>query len=544
MNVKATVLSRVPSELLSKGSSSNYLIFPFFIILNLFTYTDRGIIPGASREFSSFAANANDTPDFLGNNPDAGLGILQAGFVFGYSIAIIICGHYVHLVPWKYMIMMGLSSWIAAVFLSALSHSFNSYFMLFTARMITGISEASFQVIAPPMFQDRGGKRAGLWLSLFLSAMPLGMALGYILGSQVANAEGLGWQWAFLIEGFLAFGLLFVGFFIKDKKNGGVFAPHQVDPVGETPKLSFLQEIRICLASKPLLAIMAAQSIGIAIFAVLSTFGGAFLLALGLYESETEGAANFAVTAAVGGAVGTPIGGIILDKVLYKYRNRDYDPEKEDKEIDPNLSRIHYLEQLKALLPVTTIIVAIGIVICYPTLFVKNPRVFLSFFFFGWMFLFAAQAGIIMSVMLSVPASHRSNAIAFSTLMAHVLGDVPSPVIFGIIKDKLAPACVVAANGEFVDAERCQFQHIGIRSTIGIAYAWITLSVIFFEWARRLVIKELKELYKISGDQEFGLGDKKRVVEGSLFPVKNIGIDNAGKNDFEVIDISSNGGIL
>jgi len=76
MNVKATVLSRVPSELLSKGSSSNYLIFPFFIILNLFTYTDRGIIPGASREFSSFAANANDTPDFLGNNPDAGLGIL------------------------------------------------------------------------------------------------------------------------------------------------------------------------------------------------------------------------------------------------------------------------------------------------------------------------------------------------------------------------------------------------------------------------------------------------------------------------------------
>lgn len=571
----ATIRSRLESSCscLPRGTDSNYLLFPLFILLNFFTYTDRGIIPGASREFSSFSANASDTTLFIIRNPDAGLGILQAGFILGYSVAITICGHLVHSVPWKKMTMLGFAVWICAVFLSALSYSFDSYFVLFVARVLTGVSEASFQVIAPPMFQDRGGERAGFWLSLFLSAMPLGMAAGFVLGSQVANSA-LGWHWAFWLEGLIALPVLFVGIcFVKDEKNGGVFAPHDPTPVNvveedgtpATTKLSFWDEIKVCVQSKSLVAIIAAQSICIAIFAVLSTFGGAFLLALGIFESETKGATSFATAAAIGGALGTPMGGLVVDRVLAKYKHNNPLDEGDDEETEiteglrmnkVTKSRIHSLQQLTSLLPVITAIVGAGIVLCYPTLFFNSAGPFIGFFFCGWIFLFMAQSGITMSVMLSVPQSHRSNAIAFTTLMAHACGDVPSPIIFGILKDRLAPACVITAAGGFLDDVQCKQEHFGVRATLGIAYAWITLSLLFFEIARRLAFRELHTLdpegTMTNNSQEQGstirggerVSDKKEiemtemetndeatdvnVPPASLFPVR--------KNDMEGIE--------
>ena len=566
-------LSRLTATLASRlecATSSKYLIFPFFIILNLFTYADRGIIPGASREFSSFAANAQDTTEFIQNHPDAGIGLLQAGFILGYSVAIVICGHLVHSVQWKKMTMIGFFLWLVAVFFSALSYSFDSFFVLFFARTLSGVSEASFQVIAPPMFQDRGGKHAGLWLSIFLSAMPLGMALGYVLGSLMANHSNYGWPWAYWIEGFLALPVLMIGFFIRDEKNGGVFTPkkeviktNQNDSSKATEStitssnLTFMEEIKICLSSKPLLAIIAAQSICIAVFAVLSTFGGAFLLALNLFESETQGATLFGITAAIGGVIGTPLGGVLTDKVLSQHEKNINESNETPTEYEYHTSmRIKNLRELITLLPVTTGIVSIGIAICYPTLFISNAYLFLGFLFFGWIFLFAAQSGITISVMLSVPDAQRSNAIAFTTLMVHVFGDVPSPIIFGLLKDEFAPACVVTADGLFLDEVQCRIQHIGIRLTIGLAYVWITASVFFFEWARRLAMAELENLENgIETGIMRQIKSTFRVPVSSLFPVKSMQLDkdhdNDNKNVFEydseeddVIDRSHYSGFL
>jgi len=432
------------------------------------------------------------------------------------------------------------------------------------------VSEASFQVIAPPMIQDRGGKRSGLWLSLFLSAMPLGMSMGYVLGSQVANNHNLGWPWAFYIEGFIAIPVFFLGFLITDDKNGGIFAPTSTIQKKENNQdgendgntnagthggTSFMQEIKVCLSSKTLISIIAAQSICIAIFSVLTTFGGAFLLALGLFESETQGASLFSITAALAGFLGTPMGGIVVDKVLSKHKenevlNNDESINENDEEMD-KLKQIHNLRQLSSLLPVTTWIVVAGIVVCYPTLFFDHPAPFLAFLFCGFVFLFAAQSGITMSIMLSVPGSHRSNALAFATLMAHAFGDVPSPIVFGYIKDKLAPHCVIDSEGDFLDFEKCQSEHFGVRSTIALAYAWITLSIIFFTLARRLAMKELQMLEMGTADYHVQLVErrkveKRQILQNSLFPVKKPDKDDEdvdddgniienGKNTFELI---------
>lgn len=93
--------------------------------------------------------------------------------------------------------------------------------------------------------------------------------------------------------------------------------------------------------------------------------------------------------------------------------------------------------------------------------------------------------GINYIAMLSVDRCHRPNALAFLMLTSHLLGDVPLPVVLGLIKDKLAPACRVDASGGFVDPKECEAQEAGVRQSLAVAYAWVLWSLLFFELCRR-----------------------------------------------------------
>ena len=85
-----------------------------------------------------------------------------------------------------------------------------------------------------------------------------------------------------------------------------------------------------------------------------------------------------------------------------------------------------------------------GFIILSSMFFVRNRVVFFCGMAFGLAFMFASNAGIGMIVMLSVPAENRSLAIAMNNIFIHVFGDVPSPIIAGLLKDKLAPGCAGA----------------------------------------------------------------------------------------------------
>mmetsp|Transcript_53773 Transcript_53773/g.114235 ORF Transcript_53773/g.114235 Transcript_53773/m.114235 type:complete len:161 (-) Transcript_53773:79-561(-) len=101
------------------------------------------------------------------------------------------------------------------------------------------------------------------------------------------------------------------------------------------------------------------------------------------------------------------------------------------------------------------------------------------------------QTGINYIAMLSVDRSHRPNALAFLMLTSHLLGDVPLPIILGLIKDKLAPACRVDASGGFIDPEQCKEQEVGVRQSLAISYAWVLWSLLFFELSRRFARREI-----------------------------------------------------
>lgn len=66
----------------NSGNTRPFYLFPIFVAFNIFTMTDRAIIPGANVQFVNFIQHAYDSPEFAKNNPDAGIGLVNGKLVF------------------------------------------------------------------------------------------------------------------------------------------------------------------------------------------------------------------------------------------------------------------------------------------------------------------------------------------------------------------------------------------------------------------------------------------------------------------------------
>ena len=97
------------------------------------------------------------------------------------------------------------------------------------------------------------------------------------------------------------------------------------------------------------------------------------------------------------------------------------------------------------------------------------------------------------AVFESVPRCHRGFAQSVSVLVMHALGDVPTPIAIGALKDALAPACTPDGAGHLGD--KCSdHQRPALRAiTLGCA-CYFMFSVIFFSIARCRVPSHVKFL--------------------------------------------------
>ena len=152
------------------------------------------------------------------------------------------------------------------MWLSGLSYHVNSYYLLLFARLSSGVAEASFFVVAPPLIESRAGTTAGLWMSIFLGAIPLGMSTGLFFGEVVSHHYH--WSLCFHVMACATLPIVISLFFIHDNVNGGVLAPstHTVpsrDGTGEDRKVhfTFKDEVLACMKSGKLMSIILANSI-------------------------------------------------------------------------------------------------------------------------------------------------------------------------------------------------------------------------------------------------------------------------------------------
>ena len=95
------------------------------------------------------------------------------------------------------LITIGIVVWSAATIASGLAHDKTS---LFIARAFVGVGEASYATIAPTIIDDLAPpEKKGKWLAVFYSAIPVGSALGYVVGGKVGHLYG--WNDAFFVAG-------------------------------------------------------------------------------------------------------------------------------------------------------------------------------------------------------------------------------------------------------------------------------------------------------------------------------------------------------
>jgi MFS transporter, Spinster family, sphingosine-1-phosphate transporter len=163
----------------------------------MFNFIDRGIIPGATDEFINFIEENIQT-----NHPDLYIGLLQSSFIVGFCLASPIFAGLVHHYGPFHLVCIGVSVWTCAVIMSGFAYRANSYEMLLFGRVLSGVGESSFQCCIPPWIATNSNESSkSIWLAIFNTAIPVGTAIGYIYSSIISTT--IGWQWTFFLEAIL-----------------------------------------------------------------------------------------------------------------------------------------------------------------------------------------------------------------------------------------------------------------------------------------------------------------------------------------------------
>ncbi len=165
-------------------SATGFLCLLFGV--NLFNYIDRQIL------YAVFPAVKADL-----HLSDTQLGLLASAFMWVYLSTAPIFGFLADRWSRPRLMGIGVGMWSVATALSGLVHS---YGQLLFGRALVGIGEASYGSVAPAMLSDvYAPAHRGRALAIFSMAIPVGSALGYLLGGGLEQA--FGWRAAFFAVG-------------------------------------------------------------------------------------------------------------------------------------------------------------------------------------------------------------------------------------------------------------------------------------------------------------------------------------------------------
>ncbi|OQR88459.1 Major Facilitator Superfamily (MFS), partial [Thraustotheca clavata] len=495
--------------LLLKSVSS---IFVLLCCINMLNYIDRGIIPGSPVQFQSFISKSLGSTNATNSDANTYMGLLVSAFIAGYSVFSIAFGYWVIYYRPFFLIALGMTSWCCAMILCGISEPIGSLNVLLVGRILSGVGESSFQAIAPSFIDDNAppAKRT-LWLGIFYCGITVGTAAGYFYSALFASS--IGWPWAYHFECFLMIPLVLICLFcIPGKYNipagnstsverkraltmtpemAVVNRPTKVFSMGpteadlqmqdishecimqstfslvaqvteeepEVAKVSLFREIWSILSS-PLFMLVALGSAAY-IFSIsgLGAFGPSLLIGLGLFE-ESSAAMVFGAIIVVAGTIGTLLGGLFLDRACAaEADNEEFRMYKATRQLCIMLATGTAFLVLSWLALDWDKILSVGILAI------------------ALAFLFGCVPASVVAILLSVDKRRRGLALGINTLLSHLLGDVPSPIVLGMLKDKWAPDCGTLSDGVTLNPN-CVNDRSGLKQTLLFPYLWLIWAII------------------------------------------------------------------
>jgi len=167
-----------------RRSANSVLIL--LLCVNLLNYIDRQVV------YAVFPLIKQD----LGLS-DTALGLLGSAFMLCYMVSAPLFGLIGDRFRRTRVAACALAAWSLATLGGGISASYRS---LMVARTLVGVGEAAFGTISPGLVADSFERdRRGRVLSYFFLAIPVGSALGYLLGGVLG--QHFGWRAAFLMVG-------------------------------------------------------------------------------------------------------------------------------------------------------------------------------------------------------------------------------------------------------------------------------------------------------------------------------------------------------
>jgi MFS family permease len=172
------------------------LALGLLLVINLFNYIDRyvlaAVVPALEDEFFPKDSITGLRPP----GTEELIGALGTAFMVAYMLVSPVFGVLADRMSRWLLIGIGVILWSLASGASGLAAT---YLILLATRCFVGVGEAVYGPVAPTVISDMYPvKVRGYVLSWFYMAIPVGSALGYVLGGLVFQITG-DWRWAFYI---------------------------------------------------------------------------------------------------------------------------------------------------------------------------------------------------------------------------------------------------------------------------------------------------------------------------------------------------------
>lgn len=303
------------------------------------------------------------------------------------------------------LMTIGVLIWSAATYSSGHAHSF---WQMMAARAVVGVGEASYAAVAPTIIDDLApADKKGKWLSVFYLAIPVGSALGYLLGGFIEKR--LGWRFAFYAAGGPGAALALLCLFIKEPPRA----------LSKRKKESVLEMLKPL--GKERLYVRAVMGYCLFTFAL-----GGFAHWAPKYISTHYGTPldqanySFGLILVAAGALGTGVGGWWGDRAAKRAAANASLETKERAGVTGHIR-------------VCAIASILGAPFALACLLAPTALGFFVMIFFCEAALFLSTSPINAALLGSVPTHLRTSAMAVSIFAIHLLGDLWSPPLVGAV---------------------------------------------------------------------------------------------------------------
>jgi len=393
--------------------------------INLFNYLDRYLISALIEPLKHAGFGLND----------AELGSLMFAFLAVYTLASPLFGALGDRFSRPRLIAFGVACWSVATAVSGFAVGFYS---LFAARAAVGVGEAAYGTIAPSLLSDYYPvTRRGRVMAIFFCAIPVGSALGYVVGGLM-NAH-FGWRSAFFVAGVPGLALSALCLWLRDPPRGSqdheAAAPSAGPPhgIGSATLANYLLLAR----NRPYAVTVLGYAAYTFAMGGLAYWMPAFLERIrGMPEAQAT--VSFGGIVVVTGFLGTFAGGWLGDYCA-RYSSQAY-------------------------LIVSAIATLVAAPFVWFALTAVSQTGYLVCMVIAQLLMFLSTGPINATIVNLVPATQRASAVAFEIFVIHLLGDAISPTLIGLISDasslaagvKIVPFAVVIAGLIWVWAAREQ----------------------------------------------------------------------------------------